>query len=199
MAGKTVIDFESLAETNVVDNQFLGLGADFNGTATTLTVGSLLNPDYPPNSGSNVIYDDNQFGTGIIRVDAVGTFWGMAGAYATRNANVTLTAYASDSSVMGTASTGDRNYIGVPSGPLPNIFLSVTAPDIAYVEFSHSGIPDLPAYLNPPRLGFREFGEIGNSFTVDDFTFQTIPAPGAILLGGIGVGVVSWLRRRRTL
>jgi hypothetical protein len=44
-----------------------------------------------------------------------------------------------------------------------------------------------------------QYGLMIEHMNMIGFTTTTIPAPGALILGGIGLGFASWLRRRRTL
>ena len=180
-ADMTVIDFESLGDLTVVDNQFLGLGADFNGLAKILSrsSGTLASSWPSPYSGDKVIsdfsYDPVSDSIIDIRVDAVGAEWLMAGGYVTGTGNVTLTAYDSWGFPLGTpSSTGGANLGGDPGLP-PNMFLSVSAANIAYVIFSNDHY---------------------DICTVDDFTFNPVPVPAAVLLGVLGLGVAGWKLRK---
>ena len=62
-------------------------------------------------------------------------------------------------------------------------------------------LPDLNTYAKDGYITFGidpdcHYWNDGVEFNINT---SVIPAPGAILLGGIGVGLVGWLRRRRML
>jgi hypothetical protein len=167
-----VIDFDNQPELTVVSTQYAGLGAAFSG-AQVVSQGPNLNPNFPPVTAPNVVFD---YLDGVIRVDSVGPDWNSAGGYITGNTSITLTAFASDNSVLGSTATSGPNYIGAGS---PDIFLSVAAPNISYVTFS----------------------DHGNSFTLDNFTFEpnarAVPEQASLICWAIvlACGAVVAVRR----
>jgi hypothetical protein len=171
----TAISFEGLTDSASVGSAYSGLGVNFSST-TVLTAGISLNEfEFPPHSGNNVVFDDG----GPLR----GTFStpvSFLSAYLTYMVPVTLYAYDSSGSVIGSVSSASLANT-VSSGGTPNELLALS---------SAGGIQS-----------FAFVGDtIGGSFTLDDFSFTpagAVPDGGSCAaLFGISLAALRFFLRR---
>ncbi len=165
-ADLTVLDFEGLASLEIVDNQFAGLGVDFNSTARNRVKG--VDIGFAAHSGTNFIANNI---VSAIRADSVGQPWQKVSTYIASFSDTTIfRAFDSSDNELGSIVIGlTAAWTG------PHVFdAAVLGSPIAYVTLTDDG----------SDVGF------------DDFGFEPIPAPGAAVLGAMGLGLVGWAKRR---
>ncbi|HYR85377.1 MAG TPA: PEP-CTERM sorting domain-containing protein [Terriglobia bacterium] len=170
-ADSIAINFESLTDFDSVINQFAGLVFS---NATVLTAGTSLNElEFPPHSGTNVIFDDG----GAISitfaqaVNSVGGFFNYVGP-------LTLQAFDAAHAPVGSVSSAFNSNLALSgdAGSSANEFLS----------FASAG-----GFTSITITGSSG----GGSFTLDDLTY-TVPAPASLGLLALGIGLLFFRRQR---
>lgn len=169
-----IITFEGYADLTVFTTQYAGV--NFNG-ATVLSAGGSLNlPEFPPHSGTNVVYNP----VGAMTLDFLAPV-GFFSGYFTYNQDLLVQAFDSASLLLGSYSgLCTANYVGSGCATGANEYGLITAAGISRVVITGGG---------------------GNNFTLDDVEFtgsvDTVPEPGSSLfLLGMGlVGLRAWRKR----
>jgi hypothetical protein len=162
-ADSITLGFEDLTDGTRVTTQYAGL--TFSNTAV-LTAGISLDPDFPPESGENVVFDDG----GPISIFSDTPIWSFSG-YFTHNVVLTLTAFDGLGDSLGSAtSVFSDNLACVDARPCesnpgssPNEFIQLNF-DEPFASLTIVGAPN------------------GHSFTMDDVTIETAPEPNTLFL-----------------
>lgn len=179
LATSITIDFEGLNDGDAVTNQFSTLGATFS-DATVLAAGVSLNEiDFPPHSGTHVVFDDG--GPIAISFSAPVLSFGGFFTYGTR---LTMTAFDAAAVALGSVQSAFDSNIASDPGSVPNEFLILTIP---------AGISSVTIAGDAA----------GGSFVLDDATITafgsttSVPEPGTLWLIAAGAAAVMKRTRRR--
>ena len=191
------IDFEGHAEGTLISNQYPGItfGQDDGGTPMIDNYNWLYG--YGASSGSAVLTGSTTGGAPAPTIAGITMDFNVSHVQLFLSdtsplGNYTISAYYAGSVLLESfivlgSEILPPGYAGgffPPPGtsPLPGIYVGFArnVADIARIQIGPSSV-------------------LGDAFAIDDVQFSVIPAPGAILLGSIGAGLVGWLRRRRTL
>lgn len=169
------IDFETLSDSDVVTNQFAGLGVTFS-NSTALTAGISLNEfEFPPHSGNNVIFDDGGPMTLYFSIPMLDFE-----AYFTYLTPLTLSFYDALNNLVGTETSDFLSNMALSGDPgsSPNELIGFAwGPGISSMVI--------------------EGDPFGASFTMDDLSATPVPEPGTLLLLGSGLlGMAGYGVRR---
>jgi len=96
---------------------------------------------------------------------------------------------------------GEAHWVGPPPNPAAgwlSLDVPITESEWTIISGSWDDLLDNVTELYVHMEYYNNWGPFEIT-GIDNVSLHAIPAPGAIVLGSIGVGLVGWLRRRRTL
>jgi hypothetical protein len=163
------INFDGLSDSTVLTDQYSGSGVTFS-NATVITAGFTLNEfEFPPHSGSNVVFDD-----GGLMALTFSTPMANFGAYFTYSTDLFLSFFGTANALVGTVTSAYISNMALSGDPgsSPNELLT-----FAWA----SGISSILIQGDPA----------GSSFVMDDMTANpvstAVPEPSTLLLLGSGL------------
>ena len=174
-ADSFTINFDGLSDSDPVTTQFPSLTFS---NATVLTAGISLNEfEFPPFSGSNVVFDAG----GPIFIGFLNPIDSFGG-YFTYSQALTLQAFDAGNNLLGSSTSllGSNLALSGDPGSSPNEFLQLSFAGISSVRISGDSL--------------------GGSFTADNVTYTTpvaaVPEPSSIYLLLSGMGGLLLFRRK---